>query len=72
MRRQGAHLRLTTELADAGTGAVVWAGAHDTSATLYFADQDRLVALVVNTLAPKVNELELRRICGERPDSLSA
>ena len=43
MRRQGAHLRLITELTDAGTGAIVWTRTHDTSATLDFADQDRLV-----------------------------
>jgi len=71
MRRQGAHLRLTTELADAGTGAVVWARSHDTSATLDFADQDRLVAQIVNTLAPRVQELELRRIRGMRPEGLT-
>ena len=71
MHRRGDALRLTTELADAGTGAVVWARTHDTSATLDFADQDRLVAQIVNTLAPRVQELELRRIRGRRPESLS-
>lgn len=71
MRRRGDALRLTTELADAGTGAVVWARTHDTSATLDFADQDRLVAQIVNTLAPRVQELELKRIRGKRPESLT-
>jgi adenylate cyclase len=71
MRRRGNVLRLTTELADARTGAVVWARTHDTSATLDFADQDRLVAQIVNTLAPRVQELELKRIRGKRPESLT-
>jgi DNA-binding SARP family transcriptional activator/TolB-like protein/Tfp pilus assembly protein PilF len=71
MRRRGAALRLTTELTDAGTGAVVWARSHDTTATLDFADQDRLVAQIVNTLAPRVQELELKRIRGQRPESLT-
>jgi DNA-binding SARP family transcriptional activator/TolB-like protein/Tfp pilus assembly protein PilF len=71
MRRRGNALRLTTELADAATGAVVWARTHDTTATLDFADQDRLVAQIVNTLAPRVQELELRRIRGKRPESLT-
>ncbi len=71
MRRQGTNLRLSTELVDAGTNAVVWARSHDTSATLDFADQDRLVAQIVNTLAPRVQELELRRIRGQRPENLS-
>lgn len=71
MRRRGNVLRLTTELADARTGAVVWARTHDTSATLDFADQDRLVAQIVNTLAPRVQELELKRIRGQRPDTMT-
>lgn len=71
MRRQGDALRLTTELADAGTGAVVSARTHDTSANLDFADQDRLVSQIVSHLAPRVHELELRRIRGKRPESLS-
>jgi adenylate cyclase len=71
MRRRGNALRLTTELADAATGAVVWARTHDTVATLDFADQDQLVAHIVTSLAPRVQELELRRIRGQRPDSLS-
>lgn len=71
MRRRGDALRLTTELADAGTGAVVWARTHDTSATLDFADQDRLVAQIVSYLAPRVRDLELTRIRGKRPESLT-
>jgi DNA-binding SARP family transcriptional activator/TolB-like protein/Tfp pilus assembly protein PilF len=71
MRRRGNALRLTTELSDATTGAVVWARTHDTTAMLNFADQDRLVAQIVNTLAPRVQELELLRIRGRRPGSLS-
>lgn len=71
MRRRGNALRLTTELADAATGAVVWARTHDTTATLDFADQDRLVAQIVNTLAPRVGEQELRRVRGQRPETLS-
>lgn len=71
MRRQGAALRLTTELADARTGAVVWARSHDTAAAFGFADQDRLVAQIVNTLAPRVRDLELQRIRGRRPEALT-
>jgi adenylate cyclase len=71
MRRRGEHLRLTTELADAGTGTVVWADVSDAPAALDFAAQDRLVARIVNTLAPQVAQIELRRIRGKRPESLS-
>lgn len=71
IRRQGNHLRLTTELVDTASGAVVWARTHDTAGSLSFADQDRVVGQIVNTLAPRVHELELARIRGKRPDSLS-
>ena len=71
MRRTGNSVRLTTELADAETGMVVWARSHDTHADLSFEDQDRMVAQIVNTLAPRVHELELRRIRGKRPESLT-
>jgi TolB-like protein/Tfp pilus assembly protein PilF len=71
MRRAGNSVRLTAELADAETGMVVWARSHDTDASLSFEDQDRMVAQIVNTLAPRVHELELRRIRGKRPESLT-
>lgn len=71
MVRLGALLRLTTELADAETGMVVWARTHETSASVTFADQDRVVAQIVNTLAPRVRDIELQRIRGSRPESLS-
>jgi len=71
MRRAGSRVRLTTELTETETGEVVWARSYDTQANLSFADQDRIVAQTVNTLAPRVRETELRRIRGKRPENLS-
>jgi DNA-binding SARP family transcriptional activator/Tfp pilus assembly protein PilF len=71
LRRSENHIRLTTELADAQSGTVVWARSHDMNGAVSFADQDRVVAQVVQTLAPRVHELELRRIRGRRPDTLT-
>jgi DNA-binding SARP family transcriptional activator/TolB-like protein len=71
MRRSGHRLRLTTELAEADSGTVVWARSHDTDTVLSFEDQDRMVAQIVNTLAPRVHDMELHRIRGKRPESLS-
>jgi DNA-binding SARP family transcriptional activator/TolB-like protein len=71
MRRSGGHLRLTIELADGESGMVIWARSHDTSARLAFDDQDRIVAQIVNTLAPRVHEVELRRVRGKRPETLT-
>jgi DNA-binding SARP family transcriptional activator/TolB-like protein/Tfp pilus assembly protein PilF len=70
LRRAGNQLRLTTELTEAETGLVLWARTHDAEATLTFADQDRIVAQLVHTLAPRVQQVELLRIRGKRPDSL--
>ncbi len=70
-RRGEQALRLNTELVDTETGDVIWARATETGGTLSFADQDRIVAQVVNTLAPRVVEAELRRIRGKRPESLN-
>jgi len=64
-------LRLTTELADADSGIVLWARSFDASRSMSFDDQDRIVALLVNALAPRVHEIELRRIRGKRPESLA-
>jgi DNA-binding SARP family transcriptional activator/Tfp pilus assembly protein PilF len=71
LRRSDHSIRMTTELADAGSGTVVWARSHDLSPTISFSDQDRVVAQIVHTLAPRVHEQELRRIRGKRPETLT-
>ncbi len=72
IRRDGDTMRLITELTDAANGAVIWADTQDTVAAPSFAEQDRVVGRIVNTLAPRVHQQELRRIRGKRPDSLTA
>ena len=71
MRKSGAHVRLTTELVEAQTSKLLWARTHDTRSALTFADQDRVVGQIVNTLAPRVREAELLRIRGKRPVNLT-
>jgi DNA-binding SARP family transcriptional activator/TolB-like protein len=71
IRHDGHNMRLTTELTDTADSAVIWAYSQDTATTLTFAEQDRVVGRIVNTLAPRVHERELRRIRGKRPDSLT-
>ena len=70
IRRDGNAVRIGVELVDAESGMVVWARSNDTGPALSFVEQDRVVAQIVNTLAPRVRELELRRIRGRRPGSL--
>jgi adenylate cyclase len=71
LRRVGARARLTTELVETGGSSIVWARAIDVDDLMSFDGQDRVVGQVVNTLAPRVREIELHRIRGKRPDSLT-
>jgi 2'-5' RNA ligase len=70
-RHAGSRFRLMTELSDVETGAVLWARTTELKNILTFENQDRVVGQIVNTLAPRVQEIELRRIRGKRPESLS-
>lgn len=72
VRRAHDEIRLTTELVDGESGAVVGSFIATVSDRFSFTDQDRIVAHTVNTLAPRVQDLELQRIRGRRPNSLSA
>jgi adenylate cyclase len=71
LRAAGDRLRLTTELTETETGAVLPPVNDYVDAALSFEDQDRIVARLVNLLAPQVRETELRRIRGARPQVLS-
>ncbi|WP_198373281.1 winged helix-turn-helix domain-containing tetratricopeptide repeat protein [Roseomonas rosulenta] len=59
VRRTGAQIRLTVELAEAGSAAVLWQRSFDVSGECSFEAQDRIAAIIANTLAPRVQEAEL-------------
>lgn len=70
LRPAGNNLRLTTELTEAETAAVIAPFNDYIDSALSFEDQDRIVGRVVNQLVPQVRETELRRIRGQRPNVL--
>ncbi len=72
IRQAQDDVRLTTELVAADTGSVVGTNISTLSKSFSFADQDRVVAHTVNSLAPRVQDLELIRIRGKRPTSMSS
>ena len=72
IRGMGGRVRVTVELTEAASGEVLWARSTDMDDPLSFELQDRVVARIVNRLAPRVHENELRRIRGKRPERLSA
>ena len=72
VRRSGDRLRITTELADAETGAVVRADHYDAVAAELFELQDRISIEVAMTIAPRLRERELARALRKHPDSMTA
>jgi TolB-like protein/Tfp pilus assembly protein PilF len=72
VRRIGDKIRLSAELADCESGATLWSDRFAGEAADLFALQDELSARVVATIAPQVQESELRRVLRKRPESLDA
>lgn len=72
IRTFGDKLRISVELAEAATGAVLWKQNHDTDAARLFEVHDHIVANIVHMLAPHINGAELRRIRRSEPGNLSA
>lgn len=70
VRRGDGRLRIAAELAECSTGLAVWsrgfASADDVEPT-----PETIVARIVNTLAPRVRESELRRLAGRAPSDLT-
>jgi adenylate cyclase len=68
----GNKVRLSAELTDCESGATIWSDRFAGEAADIFALQDELSARVVATIAPQVQESELRRVLRKRPESLDA
>ena len=72
VNRSSGQLRITTELSDASTGAIIWAERHQGAESDLFGLQDRISTRVVATIAPHVRERELQRAMRKHPDSMDA
>jgi adenylate cyclase len=72
VRRAGAKIRLSAELADCESGATIWSDRFAGEAADIFELQDELSVKIVATIAPQVRESELRRVLRKRPESLDA
>lgn len=66
------RIRISAELCDTESLAVLWTDRVDGRADELFDLQDRLSAHIVTTLAPHVREAEIRRALRKRPESLDA
>lgn len=72
VRRAGARVRLAAELCDCESGTAIWSDRFSGKAEDLFELQDELSAKVVATIAPQVQESELRRVLRKHPESLDA
>jgi adenylate cyclase len=72
VRRAGTKVRLAAELCDCESGTAIWSDRLAGEAADLFDLQDELSARVVATIAPQVQESELRRVLRKRPESLDA
>lgn len=71
IRRNGARLRVTTQLVDAASGAQIWAERFDGTLDDVFAMQDRIVESVAVRVQPSVQFHELEKLRRYRPTSVA-
>jgi len=72
VRRDGDRVRLSAELTDCEAGTAIWSDRLAGEAGDLFKLQDELSIKVVATIAPQVQESELRRVLRKHPESLDA
>jgi adenylate cyclase len=72
VRREAGRLRITTELSDAETGAIIRSDQYEGELRDLFTLQDRISASVVATIAPHVLEHELVRTRRKHPRNMTA
>jgi adenylate cyclase len=72
VRRAGRKVRLSAELCDCESGTAIWSDRFSGESEDLFELQDELSARVVATIAPQVQESELKRVLRKHPESLDA
>lgn len=71
-RRVDDRVRINARLADAASGAQIWAERYDRAADDLFALQDEIALAVVGALEPSLRRAEFERVRRKRPESLDA
>lgn len=72
LRRAGNLFRLTLELTEAETGAVLWHRPYDVTETGSFAAEDEIAGVIAHTLVPHVQAAELAAARRRAPGDLAA
>lgn len=72
VRKAGDRLRITAQLADAGTGHHLWADKFDRTIEDVFEIQDEITQKIVTTIQPELAQAELDKAALKRPENLTA
>jgi serine/threonine protein kinase/tetratricopeptide (TPR) repeat protein len=72
VRRSGDQVRLTGQLAEAGTAVQVWADRYDGTLGHIFALQDQMTMHVIGAVEPTLRKAEVERARRKRPENLDA
>src|SRR4029077_2881862 len=72
IRRMGERIRIVAELADTETQAVLWTDRIDGRLDDLLEPPDRLSERTVHSIAPHVQNAEIRRALRKRPENLDA
>jgi tetratricopeptide (TPR) repeat protein len=72
VRREGNHVRVTTELIDASNDSTVWADTYDRDLTDIFAIQSEVSQTIARKLAATLSPEEKKRIQAKPTDNLEA
>jgi serine/threonine protein kinase/Tfp pilus assembly protein PilF len=72
VRLEGNHVRVTTELIDAGNDSTVWADSYDRDLSDIFAIQSEVAQTIASKLTATLSPEEKKRIEGKPTDNLEA
>jgi adenylate cyclase len=72
VRRAEQRLRITAELSQVETGALIWTDRYDGDIAELFDLQERIATRIVWSIAPHVREAELKSARRKRPENMNA
>jgi TolB-like protein len=72
VRREGNHVRVTTELIDAGNDSTLWADSYDRDLTDIFAIQSEVAQTIAGKLTATLSPEEKKRVEAKPTDNLEA
>jgi TolB-like protein len=72
VRKAGTKVRITAQLIDANDGSHIWAERYSRELEDIFDLQDEMTQAITTAIGPELENFEIRRALGKRPDNLDA